>query len=105
MTDGIKITCFLTKNGWEMAAESADSDKVWQSGVGVQRYYLDALDALGAMKPRSQAAAYFKLFLRFRPARKGTRISLDYKASDACPAKYRELGLDLYNVLLEELLK
>lgn len=105
MTDGIKMTCFLTKNGWEMSAESADSEKVWRSRLGVQHAYLEALDAFGAMKPRSQATAYFKLVLRFRPAKKGTRITLDYKTADGCPAKYRERGLDLYNVLLEELQK
>lgn len=103
--NNIKMTCFLTKNGWEMSAESADSDKVWQSSLGVQHSYLEALDALAAMKPRSRATAYFKLVLRFRPARRGTRITLDYEAADGCPAKYRECGLDLYNVLLEELQK
>lgn len=105
MTDGIKMTCFLTKNGWEMTAEDADSDKVWRSGLGVQRSYLDVLDSLSAMKPRSGATAYFKLVLKFRPAKKGARITLDYKTARGCPAKYRECGLDLYNVLLEELLK
>ena len=105
MTDGIKMTCFLTKNGWEMSAENADSEKVWRSRLGVQHTYLETLDALSAMKPRSGATAYFKLVLRFRPAKKGAAISLDYKAADGCPAKYREHGLDLYNVLLEELRK
>lgn len=103
MTDNIKMTCFLTKNGWEMTAENADSDKVWQSSLGMQHSYLEVLDALEAMKPRSRATAYFKLVLRFRPARRGASITLDYKAADGCPAKYRECGLDLYNVLLEEL--
>lgn len=105
MTDNIKMTCFLTKNGWEMTAENASSDNVWQSSLGMQHSYLEVLDSLIAMKPRSQATAYFKLVLRFRPAKKGTRISLDYKTAVGCPAKYRECGLDLYNVLLEELQK
>jgi len=105
MTDSIKMTCFLTKNGWEMTAENASSDKVWQSSLGVQHSYLETLDALSAMKPRSGATAYFKLVLRFRPAKRGASITLDYKTADGCPAKYRECGLDLYNVLLEELRK
>ena len=81
MTDSIKMTCFLTKNGWEMTAENADSDKVWQSSLGMQHSYLEVLDSLSAMKPRSQATAYFKLVLRFKPAKKGTRITLDYKTA------------------------
>ena len=105
MTDIIKMTCFLTKNGWEMLAENADSDKVWQSSLGMQHSYLEVLDTLSSMKSRSQAKAYFKLVLRLKPAKNDTRITLDYKMVDGCPKKYRECGLDLYNVLLEELQK
>ena len=103
--NNVKMTCYLTKNGWEMTAENADSDKVWQSSLNLQHSYLEVLGALDAMKPRSQATAYFKLVLRFKPAKKGTRITLDYKMADVCPTKYRECGMDLYNVLLEELQK
>ena len=53
MTDNIKMTCFLTKNGWEMTAENAGTDKVWQSSLGMQHSYLEELDSLSAMKPRS----------------------------------------------------
>lgn len=105
MTDKLKVTCFLTKNGWEMSADSPESADVWQAPLRTQGSYLELLDALDAMKPRTQATAYFKLSLRFRPAKKGTQITVDYKLSAGCPAKYAECGLDLYNTLLEELQK
>lgn len=53
MTDRLKVTCFLTKNGWEVSADSPESAEVWQAPLRTQGSYLELLDALDAMKPRS----------------------------------------------------
>lgn len=100
------IQLFLTSKGWQIChSDNVLDDKI---SVRFQRTYKDIVDVLSEkVSSRTDDPAPFKIKLQFCPSadKKTYTQGLDFKASKSCSALYRRLGMELYNILREGLMK
>ena len=98
------IICHLTSKGWQIAS---DYEKMTNEPIRLQRDFHSIISTLAEKMSQRNAAdpAPFKIVISFSPCedRRHYRQRIDYKANKLCPATYAHYGLELYNILKEEL--
>lgn len=98
-----RINLYLTAKGWQL---SHDYDKMQDEPVRMQRDFRTILDTLSEkMSRRDDTPAQFKIKLSFMPCedRRHYRQRIDFKQTRLCQSTYAHYGLELYNILKEEL--
>ena len=100
-TPKYNINLYLTNKGWQI---SHDYEKMSDEPVRLQRDFYNVVSTLSEkMSARSSEVAQFKIKLSFMKSdtKNFYRLSIYCKQSRLCPAKYSQMGMELYSIINE----